>query len=162
VTFITGNAFDAKHLEIVPPFTKVNPPPAAPAVLSELTSLNPLRGHISAIHASSLFHLFQENEQLHLARALGALLSSEPGSMIFGAHRGLPEKGTPQRIGDDQRGNFCHSPDSWTELWDGVVFEKGLVRVDAKVIEMNRKNIEQAMGTGNMVVYGLLWSVTRL
>ena len=72
VPFVAGDAFDAAHLEIVPPL-----PTAEAATLTTsaspllgLTSLNPLRGHVSAIHASSFFHLFGEAEQLHLARAL--------------------------------------------------------------------------------------------
>ena len=138
-TFIPDNAFDAKYLEIVAPFTTTNPPPVALASLSELTSLNPLRGRVSAIHASLLFHLFSEQERLHLARVLGALLSPEPGSMIFGTHRRLPEKGVTLASGEDQAGMFCHSTGSWTELWNGVVFEKGTVRVDATMVDVKRE-----------------------
>jgi len=166
VTFIAGDALDARHLEVLPPFTTTNPPPAAPAALNVLTSLNPLRGHISAIHASSIFHLFDEESQHHLARALGALLSPEPGSMILGSHTGLPDIGTHSWFGDDRYRMFCHSPDSWTELWDGGVFEKGTVRVEATVKEVKKEYIESATGvpvnTANIRAYWLVWSVTRL
>jgi len=43
------------------------------------------------MYASLLFHLFSEEKQLHLLRALAGLLSPEPGSMIFGLHIGLAE-----------------------------------------------------------------------
>jgi hypothetical protein len=162
VTFVAGNAFDPQHLEVVPPFTKSNPPPAAPASLRDLMSLNPLRGHISAIHASSLFHLFQEADQLYLARVLAGLLSPEPGSMIFGSHAGLPEKGFPLNLGEDQKSMFYHSPDSWAALWDGEVFEKGTVRVDAVVVARSKEDAQRAIGTIDVQVYRLLWSVTRL
>jgi hypothetical protein len=162
VTFVAGNAFDPGHLEMVPPFTKSNPPPAAPASLRDLTSLNPLQGHVSAIHASAFFHLFQEDGQLYLARALAALLSPEPGSMIFGSHIGLPQEGNLPVWGENQNNMFCHSPDSWTELWDGEVFEKGTVRVDATLEEIRKEVIERVIGATGTRSYLLSWSVTRL
>ena len=161
VPFFAGNALDATHIEIVPPFTMANPPPMAPVSLSDLTSLNPLRGHVSAIYTASVFHLFQEEQQLHLARALAALLSPEPGSMIFGIHRGLPEKG--HAANNDRKDTFCHSPDSWIELWDGMVFEKGSVRVVATLVNMKKeKHYEQCMGVTGRYVDVLSWHVTRL
>jgi hypothetical protein len=96
--------------------------------LRSLTSLNPLHGQVSAIHATAFFNPFSEEEQLHAARALAGLLSPAPGSMIFDVHVGLPEKGV---VGSESEGYrvFCHSAASWADLWDGRVFEKGLVEV---------------------------------
>ncbi len=59
--------------------------------------------------------------------------------MIFGAHVSRPEKGfrteapppAPGYLGNRM---FCHSAASWAELWDGEVFEKGTVRVEAVVV----------------------------
>jgi len=52
---------------------------------------------------------------------------------------------------------FCHSPDSWTELWDGGVFEKWTVRVEATVKESKKEYIESATGvpvnTANIRAY---------
>ncbi|PIL22771.1 hypothetical protein GSI_15465 [Ganoderma sinense ZZ0214-1] len=134
VPFIPGDAFDPAFLRPTAPFTVSNPPRHPRPDLATLTSLNPLRGHVSAIHASSFFHLFDEERQAQLARSLACLLSPEPGSMLLGAHRGLVEAGVRKEV---RRGNastiqlFGHSPESWKELWDGQVFEKGTVKVDA-------------------------------
>ncbi|KAF7979120.1 hypothetical protein HWV62_43337 [Athelia sp. TMB] len=76
VPFIEGNVFDAAHIDPTPPLYA--PPNSPPPALGTLTSLNPLRGHVSAVHASSLFHLFDEAHQHQLTDALGSLLSPEP------------------------------------------------------------------------------------
>lgn len=143
----------------MPPFYS---PPETPAPsLSGLTTLTPLLGHVSAIHASSFFHLFDEPQQLELARALAGLLSPEPGSLIFGEHGGKPEKGyrtdaPPRASGDYQ---FCHSPESWTELWDGIVFKKGTVKAETRLVEIDRSDLTKNEGARFWV---LVWSVTRL
>ncbi|KAI0053446.1 hypothetical protein FA95DRAFT_1481572 [Auriscalpium vulgare] len=173
VPFIAGDAFSPSHLEIVPPFNNASPPTTPVPDLKTLTSLNPLRGHVSAIHASAFFHLFQEAEQLTLARALAALLSPETGSMLFGEHAGLPLKGARRSlIGLGDR--FTHSPESWADLWDGEVFEKGTVRVETELRKMEQDSLNsaiaavhgeeraKAMETEGFKFYWLTWSVTRL
>ncbi|KAI0358974.1 hypothetical protein OH77DRAFT_1420487 [Trametes cingulata] len=164
VPFIPGDVFDPAHLAPVPP--SYSPPDTPPPQLSTLTSLNPLRGHVSAIHASALFHLFSEDKQLQLAQALAGLLSPEPGSMILGSHVSRPEKGfrlevnPPYRLGDPM---FCHSPDSWAELWDGQIFERGTVRVDTVLRESKRWDVMESQDIGpELKQYVLAWSVTRL
>lgn len=88
-----------------------------------------LQGHISAIYASSFFHLFNEERQLELAKRL---LTHTKGSIIFGSHVALLEKGYAGAE-DDEWKMFCHSPESWKELWDGQVFVKGTVKVTAEL-----------------------------
>ncbi|KAF7979146.1 hypothetical protein HWV62_43389 [Athelia sp. TMB] len=156
VPFVEGNVFDAAHIEPTPPLYA--PPSSPPPALGTLTSLNPLRGHVSAIHASSLFHLFDEAHQHKLADALGALLSPEPGSVIFGSHNGLHERGF--KTGAMREDMFCHSPESWAALWDGGVFKKGTVRVEAEIRENPRR--DPAKGDQPYFVLWLVWSVTRL
>ncbi|KAF7974801.1 hypothetical protein HWV62_11301 [Athelia sp. TMB] len=156
VPFIEGNVFDAAHIDPTPPLYA--PPNSPPPALGTLTSLNPLRGHVSAIHASSLFHLFDEAHQHKLADALGALLSPEPGSVIFGSHNGLHERGF--KTGAMREDMFCHSPESWAALWDGGVFKKGTVRVEAEIRENPRR--DPAKGDQPYFVLWLVWSVTRL
>ncbi|KAI0322179.1 hypothetical protein OF83DRAFT_1095654 [Amylostereum chailletii] len=161
--FIQGDIFDAAHLDTVAPFTAQSPPTTARPVLSILTSLNPLHGHLSAIHASAFFHLFNEEQQVHVARALAGLLSPEPGSMIFGQHVGRLEKGL-RGTETDKRRMFCHSADSWVDLWDGVVFEKGTVIVKATLSEIDPSTEDVTKGLEGLPieVYHLLeWSVTR-
>jgi hypothetical protein len=144
--------------------TGTGDPPSGPAPdLRSLTSLNPLHGRVFAIHASAIFHLFGEEKQLHLARALAGLLSPEPGSMIFGAHIGVDEKkGFEPSI--THRGHhrmWCHSPESWTELWDGLVFEKGVVKAQTILMHGERKKVQPDAPQNATVAY-LVWLVTRL
>ncbi|EIW76287.1 hypothetical protein CONPUDRAFT_146773 [Coniophora puteana RWD-64-598 SS2] len=149
---VSGDALDPNMLEVNTPIYDVPDMPYPD--LSALGSLNPLRGHVSAIYASKFFHLFDEAKQTHLARALGGLLSPEPGSVIFGAHISAKEKG-PRAITmlNTTVSVFCHSPESWTELWDGNVYKKGTVRVDASI---------QWFETMDGSVESLKWAVTRL
>ncbi|OJT14322.1 hypothetical protein TRAPUB_9113 [Trametes pubescens] len=167
VPFVAGDAFDPAHLEIVPPF--YSPPDTPVPHLATLTSLNPLRGHVSAVHASAFFHLFDEARQLQLAKALAGLLSPEPGSMLIGAHGGRQEKGLRYETGTGLHSiytnepMFCHSPESWTELWDGQIFRKGTVKVTAFLRETQRKDLEGAPGiVPGAKFHALVWSVTRL
>ena len=158
IAFVPGDAFDPKHLEVVTPFMVTNAPTGPAPDLRSLTSLNPLRGWVSAIHATSFFHLFNEEKQLHLARALAGLLSPEPGSMIFGLHLGLAEKGFTLL---ERHHLFCHSPESWAQVWDGLVFEKGMVKVQAKLAHIEWKSFEGDEASTRLVPF-LFWSVTRL
>jgi len=150
VPFIAGDVFDPALVESGPPFY-LPPENEAPA-LTSLTSLNPLKGHISVIHASAFFHLFNEEKQLQVAKILAGLLSPLPGSMIFGQHLGRPEKGVKTELfGKGGRSIFCHSPRSWEAMWDGEVFEKGTVNVDERLRHYEEANIHM-----------LFWSVTRV
>ena len=156
MAFVPGNVFDTEHLSIVAPFIANSPPATSVPDLSTLTSLNPLRGHVSAIYASSFFHIFPEDAQLRLARALAGLLSPVPGSMIFGKQLGLPESGQlenpliPRRL-------FCHNSQTWSELWDEV-FPKGTVKIKAVVVEVPKDGVYSEANSLHL----LIWSVTRL
>lgn len=153
VPFITGDVFDPLILEPVSPLSDT--PKTAMPSLNTLSSLNPLRGYVSAIHASSFFHLFNEEKQFKLARALAALLSPEPGSVIFGSHGGLPVKGT--RMNSMGSVSFCHSPESWQKLWDGQIFEPGKVKVEVLLTRPERTDPDKVVER-----FLLVWSVTRL
>jgi len=156
VPFILGDVFDPSILEHN---TSLNDPPKTPMpVLHSLTSLNPLRGHVSVIHASSFFHLFNEEKQLQLARALAGLLSHEPGSILFGSHVGRPVKGFKQT--PNGRVMFCHSPESWKELWVGQVFQQGVVEVEVLLRPIDRTDFSLLAETSDNFI--LSWSVTRL
>ncbi|EIW65003.1 uncharacterized protein TRAVEDRAFT_42402 [Trametes versicolor FP-101664 SS1] len=165
VPFIAGDVFDTAHLASVPPLRA--PPDGPIPELSTLTSLNPLRGHVSAIHASAFFHLFSEEKQLQLARKLAGLLSPVRGSMILGWHVGRPEKGfryevlPPHRQGNPM---FCHSAESWKEMWEGQVFGKDVVKVEAELREeAERRDWKDMPGVApGAKFYALVWSVTRL
>lgn len=126
--------------------------------LSSLTSLTPLHGKISAIHASSFFHLFGEEQQSEIAYLLGSLLSPAPGSIIFGTHAGSAEKSLQEhKLSSDQRVKiFSHSPESWNALWDEV-FVHGKVETRAYL----RERTDLALG-GCEISNFLVWSVKRL
>ncbi|KAK0496116.1 hypothetical protein EDD18DRAFT_1309768 [Armillaria luteobubalina] len=108
---------------------------SAYTAISEVQTLAQLRGSVSAIHAAAFFHLFDEEQQLQIGKTMAILLSSTPGSIIFGTHIGLPTKGYREapiiRVGRT-RSMFCHSPETWRSLWDGVIFLKGTVDLPDK------------------------------
>ncbi|KAI0066447.1 hypothetical protein BV25DRAFT_1820395 [Artomyces pyxidatus] len=164
VAFVPGDAFAPSHLDVVPPFTLASPPTSPKPSLNTLTSLNPLHGYVSAIHASAFFHLFEEAEQLHLARALSGLLSPEPGSMIFGQHVALPEKGL-RKSWLTGRSTFEHSPESWKEMWEGIFREVGAeVEVDARLSRVGEGELQRT-GSGTPVtreLWWMEWVVTRV
>ncbi|KAJ7716739.1 hypothetical protein DFH07DRAFT_762312 [Mycena maculata] len=151
-TFIAGDAFDPEFLDLQPPLTE-EPPSAAPD-LHSLKSLNGLHGRLSAIHSASFFHLFSEVKQLELARKLAGLLSPRSGSMIFGCHGGLPTKGF--NLGSRGKHMFCHSPDSWRDMWDGDIFKHGTVAVHGEL-----RNVGKVLNTITDF-HMLFWSVKRL
>ena len=170
IAFVPGDVFDSNHLEIVPPLASPqaptgteDPPSGSAPDLRSLTSLNPLHGRVFAIHATAIFHLFGEERQLHLARALAGLLSPEPGSMIFGAHIAVPEnKGFEPSIGrSNHHRMWCHSPESWTELWDGLVFEKDVVKVQTRLVHREKKILKPDAPQNETLTF-LVWMVTRL
>ncbi|KAG7448613.1 uncharacterized protein BT62DRAFT_929702 [Guyanagaster necrorhizus] len=131
--------------------------PAPVPELSQVQSLAELRGHISAIHASAFFHLFDEEGQFEIAKIMAALLSSEPGSMIFGSHGGRHEKGVRTEVPNtERRSMFCHSPESWRLLWDGEIFPKGTVRVDAFLHEVKHPDMPAIKR------HFLVWCITVL
>ncbi len=157
IPFLAGDIFDPAFLEPTPPIYTA-PSTAAPA-LSAVRTLNELRGHVSVICVCAIFHLFDTEEaQLRLARALAPLLSFELGSMIIGWHNGRHEKGYTEGYALRM---FCHSPESWTALWDGDVFEKGTVRVGARLVEKQRRHLKDGVPTIGMRTF-LEWSVTRI
>lgn len=108
--------------------------------------------NVRCISAFSFFHLFDEVGQMELARRLGSLLSHTPGSTIYGEHRGRATAGRAEktRIGDI----YCHSPSSWTSLWQERVFPESSgisVQVDVDFRDgPEDKDIDRVM----------VWSVT--
>ncbi|KAJ6607395.1 hypothetical protein B0H10DRAFT_2072148, partial [Mycena sp. CBHHK59/15] len=152
-----GDTFDPEFLSLQSPCTE-EPQLAAPALRS-MKSLNGLHGHLSAIHSASLFHLFSEAKQLQLARLLAGLLSPLPGSIIFGCHGAQLTKGFLKESSKGGGRMFCHSPESWREIWNGQVFEKGTVQVSTSLRNVGNK-ILSSSSTSDF--YMLFWSVTKL
>ncbi|KAK0220017.1 hypothetical protein IW262DRAFT_1448454 [Armillaria fumosa] len=115
--------------------------------ISEVQSLIQLRGSTSAIHAAAFFHLFDEEQQLQIGKIMAMLLSPTPGSIIFGTHIGLPTKGhreAPITRAGRAHSMFCHSPETWRSLWDGVIFPNGTVDVEVSLKEVDLPDISGA------------------
>ena len=171
VAFLAGDILDGAFL--APADTSYAATPTALATasasnLSDMTCLSALHARVSVITICNVFHLFDTAAaQLRLARALAGLLSPSPGSMIVGTQAARPEHGArrERRPGatdtDTDTGTitvFYHSPRSWEALWDGEVFRKGSVEVEARLIEHRVRN-----GVLGEVTYWFMdWSVTRL
>jgi len=153
--FLAGDALDDAHLSLT------IPAPSDPLLpVESINSLTELRGHISAAYASSLFHLFDEEEQFELGKRLAGLLDPRPGSLIFGSHSAGLVKG--QRS-DPFMKLFCHSPESWTQMWEEQIFEKGQVKVDTVLNEMYVTAEGRMLPAGGgTTLYWLSWSVERL
>jgi hypothetical protein len=162
LAFIPGDVFDPTFISERGPFLSVadvketvTPP------LNTLSSLIPLQGKISAIHMSAFFHLFPEDRQLQLAKIVSSLLSPEKGSVIFGHHVGMPVKG----IRPNQFKRFCHSPESWMQMWVEDVFGgkdkdgNDRVKVETELIIRGDVRVDNSSDED---VWHLKWSVTRL
>ena len=156
MTFLPGSIFDSEFLKVAPPATAVPTTPLPP--LKDLRNLTPLNARLSAIHASAFFHLFDEAHQLELAKIVAGLLSPEPGSIIFGSHRGQPVKGLDVNR-DGRKDRFSHSPESWNEMWEKEVFQEGQVKTWAILREIDRTTSDY-LPEGKY--YLLVWSVTRI
>ncbi|KAI0313146.1 hypothetical protein OF83DRAFT_579381 [Amylostereum chailletii] len=166
VAFVAGDVLDPSFLAVPDPANLSPPPTSPPPALNTLTSLNPLRGHISAVFAGAFFHLFSFPLQTQLARQVASLLSPLPGSLIFGKHGGRPTK-CIWSPGGEQNGYSmsCHSPDSWKAMWEEVFRELGGGKVEVKVELKEEIGGLSFWGTwpGNEDPYMVLeWSVTRL
>ena len=160
VAFIPGDVFDSAFISQRggPFLSMADVKGTVTPQLNTLSSLIPLQGKISAIHISSFFHLFPEDGQLQLAKIISSLLSPEKGSVIFGQHVGLPVKGY------NQIKRFCHSPESWKQLWEEDVFGgedkdgSDRVKVETELVS----TVGTVNYSGDEKALYLKWSVTRL
>ncbi|KAI0087630.1 hypothetical protein BDY19DRAFT_954640 [Irpex rosettiformis] len=123
--FISGDVFDSSFLAVEPPMPTSSASDLPPVPdLSSINSLNALRGRVSAIYIGAFFHLFSEEKQHFIAKLLAGLLSPEPGSIIAGVQGGAAQKGFwKPTAGTTGFKMFCHSPESWSELWHDVFTE---------------------------------------
>ncbi|EPT05431.1 hypothetical protein FOMPIDRAFT_127976 [Fomitopsis schrenkii] len=160
VPFLPGDLFDPAFLapSSLAHTTPTSPPPA----LASLTSLTPLTGHVSAIYAAELFHLFSADKQLALAQQLAALLSPAPGSFIFGWQVGSATGGLFEldrsASGVDPLRLWYHSPESWRAMWTDVFGGSGgAVEVYAELQPLPSAPDVNLNETGKLV-----WTVTRM
>ncbi|KAG1760761.1 hypothetical protein EDD22DRAFT_899655 [Suillus occidentalis] len=142
--FIAGDCLDPGFLSSESGHMRRSPPD-----LSSPASLINLHGELTAIHASSIFHLFTAEQQASLVRAVAALLSPVPGSIAFGSHVGLPKQGTIQ---EETLGMtvemYCYDPESWNKLWK----DAGPFKTEAVLKEVIAPNGE--------IGWVMFWSAT--
>ncbi|EIN14024.1 hypothetical protein PUNSTDRAFT_59635 [Punctularia strigosozonata HHB-11173 SS5] len=152
---IVGDVLNQNFLSPAPPF--YSPPGTPRPDLRTLHNLNMLRGHVSVIHASNFFHLFDEPRQKMIGQGLAALLTPGPGGIIYGSQGGRFEKGFRMEV-ENAAGTymFCHDPETWVKLWDGEIFPKGTVEVKAELVYPEKPD---SLG---FKFAKLIWSVKRL
>ncbi|KAF7367631.1 Methyltransferase ausD [Mycena sanguinolenta] len=155
VAFLPGDALDPNFLQPFAPLGAASQLTDSPPALASLTTLTPLRGRLSAIYVSSVFHLLSEAQQPKLAQSLAGLLSPLPGSLIFGCNLGEKVTGRVLLNQIQPMLRFCHSPESWIALWEGI-FGKGTVKVEVELIK------KREMSDDGVDYNWLVWSVTRL
>ncbi|KAF8510350.1 hypothetical protein BU17DRAFT_55464 [Hysterangium stoloniferum] len=169
IHFLQGDIFNPDFLspESGGISTQIGQPPS----LDTLTSLIPLQHHISVIHISSVFHLFDESQQCKLARLLGVLLSPLPGSIILGSQIGVPDQedenwtkagGNFLKLPSD----FVNSPASWEAMWVGGdgIFKPEEVVLDTRVnlvFLVGEENSPQDRQNGSNTACLMTWSITR-
>ncbi|RDX53383.1 hypothetical protein OH76DRAFT_1545423 [Lentinus brumalis] len=161
--FVAGDILDTSFISHSSPLpTTVESPSGVAPILSSVTSLNELKGHVSALFTGAFFHLFTFEQQTHIARLLAGLLSPLPGSMLFGVQGGRTVKSlwTPGQ-GTQMHG---HSPESWQEMWEEIFGEAG-VKVAVNATLRKEMGGDDFFGTwpGNTDPYQVLeWSVMRV
>ncbi|PPQ84240.1 hypothetical protein CVT24_004344 [Panaeolus cyanescens] len=172
VPFIEGDAYDDSFLSPVPLRAPNSEVPIPDVALDKIKTLNELHHKVSAIHASAFFHLFPEERQLDLARRLVSLLLPKKGSIIFGEHVSLPEKGFRAQMTEMKAHDwrmFCHDPESWENMWVNEVFAgSGIeIKVDARLIPVQRRDLEAlsqqySQCTEELRFWIMRWSITIL
>lgn len=123
-----------------------------------------LRNKLTFIHASYFFHLWQEEDQLRVARNLASMLSPEKGSMILGTHIGRRVKGIRIAARAPAPGCkigrlFCHSPETWKEMWKEI-FPGDDVAVEVRIVEDRRPDLADEDPTTPFLL--LQWAVMRV
>ena len=85
--------------------------------------------------------------------------------MIFGQHRARPIKGLRVEEKFDKVKMFCHSPESWAQMWIEDVFGReekdgnDRVKVDAELVKDATNNLADCSEEYHWV---MKWSVIRL
>ncbi|KZV91241.1 hypothetical protein EXIGLDRAFT_676314 [Exidia glandulosa HHB12029] len=166
IRFVQGDVFSDTF--IAPNRSTESIPSGSPIEASvENGSLIPLQGRVSAIHISAFFHLFNEAQQLEIARRCVALLSAERGSVIFGSHGGAVDAGPIV-----QRDAYAHNPETFKKMWVKA-FEgrSGTVQVDVELMNLEPKRVgaperlESVKREGITYMYSrqwLVWAVRRI
>ena len=96
------------------------------------SGLEPLRGQITIVHATSFFHLFDWKQQLQIGKALVELL--KPGTkngLVYGRQAGVETRG--RELPGIGGATFLHDKESFQQLWNEI----GALTKTAWVVDMN-------------------------
>ncbi|KAJ3834353.1 hypothetical protein F5878DRAFT_363699 [Lentinula raphanica] len=152
--FVGGDIFDDTTL--APSFDPSNKASTISSLeslnLRSLTSLTPLRHRVSAIYVCNVFHLFNVEKQLDLAKRLVSLLMRRSGSVIFGSHGVVPAQ-RAQTL--DPGPTSFHSAKSFASMWT-TVFEPGSVEVSWEVKARPRKKLS-VLGEWDIISWSVTW-----
>lgn len=88
-------------------------------VFDQSADWSPLEGKIDVIHASAFIHLFNWQQQVHVATVLARILRPVPGSMIVGRQMGSTEPGEYPALKPGTM-LYWHDETSFQKLWDEV------------------------------------------
>ncbi|KAB8259456.1 hypothetical protein BDV32DRAFT_138809 [Aspergillus pseudonomiae] len=90
----------------------------ADILADEPLAISQLSGSINIVHASFLFHLFNWDQQVLIAKQALALLCARPDSLIIGQNIGHQDPNKFSAVGAILP--FHHNASSWKALWDHV------------------------------------------
>ena len=119
----------------------------------------PFKGRVSAIHAGSFFHLFNDDQQIELLKRCAKLLSEGKGSIIIGRQLGSKD---PRNLRGDTF--YVHSPQSWETVCKEV-FQGTAIKYRAELVSFI-KDLEpqvspkyQEIASAWTITEYLIWSV---
>ena len=95
----------------------------------------PFKGRVSAIHAGSFFHLFNDDQQIELLKRCAKLLSEEKGSIIIG--RQLGSKDPRNLRGEQGRDSSLkvysiQAKPAWNPRFEGREYEAARMEKDPR------------------------------
>ncbi|KAK0192578.1 hypothetical protein F5146DRAFT_1120396 [Armillaria mellea] len=126
----TPDSFPARFIAADMLYLKDSSEDGTYTAISEVQSLDQLRGSVAAIHAAAFFHLFDEEQQLQATAKSLSLGAASTRSM------------------------FCHSPETWRSMWDGGIFPKDAIDVEVTLKEFDRPDVPGAK------ICILVWCIT--
>lgn len=92
-----------------------------PANLFDPDSILSHSGKFGIIHMNAVFHLFDYENQVKMAKQVAKLLRPGPGALIVGQQSANFNAGEyPSRSGDPNKSLYRHNSESWAQMWERV------------------------------------------
>jgi hypothetical protein len=122
-----------------------------------LRTLSPLKGHVTTVTLTMVFHLFDLDCQTLLAHRIAQILSPTPGSMIIGRQMGSIN---PREISLQGNPHYVHNTDSWERMWSEV-YPRGAVEHLAVLVDLSPDIIAAAKDMVTVTQF-LNWAIKLL